>query len=238
MPKDTPNPKASQAVTALDSRCDSDDSRSNCSAPTGSLHRETRCLTCCTLIEPGATKCIHCNSYQNYKRYFSIGLPFLSLLVALASVFTVMISEVSKLPRSEVQIRVVKVEVRDFPENSRSTYVRLWMQNRGNRPATVRSIHVAWKSAEQKNNTLRNPDYFNVETATHPYPDGGRAIPIVLLSGVTGVFEVVWESHEEIIETTPCRVRLQVLNWRGQAEKMELDCWSWGHDVDSDVWSS
>src|SRR5262249_20564094 len=46
------------------------------------------CIECRKAIEPGATKCTECDSFQDWRRHFTIGHVVLSLLVALVSVLT------------------------------------------------------------------------------------------------------------------------------------------------------
>ena len=47
------------------------------------------CRVCMEEIREGAVKCIHCGSYQNWRRYLAFSVVVLSLLVALFSVLTV-----------------------------------------------------------------------------------------------------------------------------------------------------
>lgn len=50
--------------------------------------RKVRCQSCRGIIEKGATKCIHCDSYQNWRRHINVSSTVLALLVALISVLT------------------------------------------------------------------------------------------------------------------------------------------------------
>lgn len=49
---------------------------------------EKKCLYCGESIAVSAKKCIHCDSFQDWKRHLSVGNSALALLVALASVIT------------------------------------------------------------------------------------------------------------------------------------------------------
>jgi len=51
----------------------------------------TKCIVCRNEINDGAKKCIHCNEYQNYRRYLKFPQNILALLIALISVTTVLI---------------------------------------------------------------------------------------------------------------------------------------------------
>lgn len=46
------------------------------------------CRVCKEEIMDGASRCIHCGSYQDYRRYFKISSSVLALLIALISVIT------------------------------------------------------------------------------------------------------------------------------------------------------
>lgn len=55
-----------------------------------------RCIACKLEIEEGATKCVHCDTIQSWRRHLTFGSTVLSLLVALVSVSTVLIPIVAK----------------------------------------------------------------------------------------------------------------------------------------------
>ena len=50
-----------------------------------------KCMACKLEIEPGAWKCIHCETIQNWRRYLTLSNSVLALLVALLSVSTVFV---------------------------------------------------------------------------------------------------------------------------------------------------
>lgn len=56
-----------------------------------------KCLVCKSAIEDGASKCVHCNSFQNWRRFLGMSGTILSLLVALISVSAVTIPPVFEL---------------------------------------------------------------------------------------------------------------------------------------------
>lgn len=51
----------------------------------------TECIVCKNQINDGATKCVHCDEYQNFRRYLKFPQNVLALLIALISVITVLI---------------------------------------------------------------------------------------------------------------------------------------------------
>lgn len=54
------------------------------------------CRMCKSEIAEGAKKCIHCDSYQNYRRFFAISTTTVSLLIALISVATLFASSIDE----------------------------------------------------------------------------------------------------------------------------------------------
>src|SRR5262245_15915290 len=52
------------------------------------MRQEKTCSTCGEEIAASARKCIHCDSYQDWRRFFGFSSPVLALLVALVSVAT------------------------------------------------------------------------------------------------------------------------------------------------------
>lgn len=52
---------------------------------------KSECIVCKSDIAAGAIKCVHCGSYQNFRRYIVLGNTALSLIVALSAVLTVLI---------------------------------------------------------------------------------------------------------------------------------------------------
>ena len=72
-----------------------------------------KCVVCKEPIAQDALKCIHCNSYQDWKRYIFFSNSVLALLIALVSVLTVAIPVLHNSFKSEeefISISVVDVE--------------------------------------------------------------------------------------------------------------------------------
>lgn len=69
-----------------------------------------RCVACRLEIENGATKCVHCGSYQSWRGSIALSSTILSLLVALVSVTTVLIPTLmSQFARNAGDIFVQKL---------------------------------------------------------------------------------------------------------------------------------
>ena len=97
-----------------------------------SARNGTRCFACMERLAPGATKCSHCGSFQNWRRYLGLSSVVLSLLVALISVSTVGISvfkDVIIPKRAELNILILKQE-------GELTF-QLLVRNAGNAPGLI-----------------------------------------------------------------------------------------------------
>ena len=104
---------------------------------------DKKCISCKTLIDEKAVKCIHCEAFQDWRRYFPISSVVLSMLVALISVLGITIPILINAFQSEyskVEIRVQSCEV-DKGE------IRLYLlvSNKGNKPAFLAEGSIFFK---------------------------------------------------------------------------------------------
>jgi hypothetical protein len=60
------------------------------------VHKVKECIICGEEIKDTAKKCTHCNSFQNWQRYFEMSSVVLSLLVALLSVTSTAVPTIIK----------------------------------------------------------------------------------------------------------------------------------------------
>jgi hypothetical protein len=96
----------------------------------------TDCRVCKQEIKVGARKCIHCESYQDWRRHIGLGNNVLALLVALLSILTVLIPVIAKAFITEdAVISGSVIDVHIDPYKKRIIY--LSVINSGNRPATI-----------------------------------------------------------------------------------------------------
>ena len=71
------------------------------------------CSTCAEPIRLAAKKCVECDSYQDWRRHFSVSTIVLSLLVALLAVMGPAISSIKNalhIPRADPKIALSSVE--------------------------------------------------------------------------------------------------------------------------------
>jgi hypothetical protein len=94
------------------------------------------CVMCREPVRPGARICTHCNSFQDWKRYFSVGSTVLALLVALLSVATTAAPALQRIftrDRSDLRVALLSTEGR---EGSASVI------NSGNKPGFIGQIYL------------------------------------------------------------------------------------------------
>ena len=53
-----------------------------------------QCATCKEMIYSDAAKCVHCGSFQNWRRHYNFSSSLLSMMVAFISVLTIFVSVV------------------------------------------------------------------------------------------------------------------------------------------------
>jgi hypothetical protein len=90
-----------------------------------------KCVVCKNPIAQEALKCIHCNSYQDWKRYIFFSNSVLALLIALVSVLTVAIPVLSNSFKSEEEL--ISISVVDVKSD-----LILLAINSGTRPGVVK----------------------------------------------------------------------------------------------------
>ncbi len=87
------------------------------------------CRTCYEVIHPHAKKCVHCESYQDFRRYINLGNSALALLVALISTLTL---GLPPLLTALQQVRSKHEQITVSIINSRPTGFKIYAYNAGN----------------------------------------------------------------------------------------------------------
>lgn len=89
------------------------------------------CRICCEPIAVGARKCIHCDSFQDWRGNLGVSATVLSLLVALVSVLTASAPILTKTLTPE------RSDVAFAFQGANSDYLTLLVSNAGRRPASI-----------------------------------------------------------------------------------------------------
>ena len=107
----------------------------------------SNCKVCKEQIKFGAKKCIHCDSYQDYRRYLTFSTVVLSLLVALISVLTVFIPVVKKA------FTPIGSDTRFSLYANHNDKITIIASNLGNRNAVLKKAHILREEGGTKKNT-------------------------------------------------------------------------------------
>jgi hypothetical protein len=100
------------------------------------LQKTERCRVCKEPMNPGATRCTACHSYQNWRRYFDVSAVVLSLLVALVSVVSAVGPQIfALLPPWGSHLEIKSYY---FSTNT----VSLIVENSGNKPGYIGKVTV------------------------------------------------------------------------------------------------
>lgn len=169
-----------------------------------------QCLECKEEIRLGASKCIHCESYQDIRRFLGVSLTFLSLLIALISVAGLVVTSVPKLRSSHTEVEFRKLES-PFFGGIESTYLRLVINNEGYEPSMVHGIAIQYELGNGAAGSLAEPSYYTTEGTTGRDPRRVLALPVVVEPITISVIEVVFEGrpipHESLQR---CKFELRV----------------------------
>ena len=104
-----------------------------------------QCLTCASDIHSNAKKCVECGSFQDFRRYLSIGNTTLSMLVALMSAITTF----SVLMKQYYEIAPYsKNHIYDVSKNEHETVFSF--QNAGNRFSVFQGAEITIKKLTGK----------------------------------------------------------------------------------------
>ena len=109
-----------------------------------------QCTTCSELIAASALKCIHCDSYQDWRRYLAFSSTVLALLVALLSVATVagpVFRDLLTTKDSDLAVG----SFQGFNDDGEAMFV---VTNSGNRPGTVADAYVLIAPLDKPNESI------------------------------------------------------------------------------------
>jgi len=97
-------------------------------------------------IPNGAIKCVHCDSFQNWRRYINFSNTLISLLVALISVSalaTPIIFKAFKKDQSNVTVKLVGVFVEPIPDSMNpNPFISILISNPATKPGLVANLEL------------------------------------------------------------------------------------------------
>jgi len=102
----------------------------------------SECIVCKEKVRFGARKCIHCDSFQDWREYFSFSSSILAWLVALVSVISLalpLVKDVFKKENSRVVLALQGIE---------DGYIALIASNLGTRPGSIGAVELQFDNDE------------------------------------------------------------------------------------------
>jgi hypothetical protein len=117
---------------------------------TNTDEEKKKCIVCREQIDKDAEKCTHCDSFQDWRRYFSMGTVVLSLLVALISVLT------AAIPVLTTTLTPKRSDVRFSLLDYGSQRIKVVSSNLGNRAAVLKGATLfIVKNGSKQNAPIR-----------------------------------------------------------------------------------
>jgi hypothetical protein len=112
------------------------------------------CTTCKEIINTDAAKCIHCGSFQNWRRHLDFGSSILSMMIAFISVVTVFITVVANSTmenNSNINASIINWQ-RSFITDGQIYQVlnvEIFVTNTGQRPGAVKTVAIRGDGEKQ-----------------------------------------------------------------------------------------
>jgi hypothetical protein len=108
------------------------------------MNSVAHCKLCKEEIKKDAIVCLHCNNYQNWKRYLNFSSILFSLLIAAFTVigFT--------YPYLKEKLQPLKTEIKATLMGTTSEYLYLLVSNTGNRPGSIKDIYITELGVSKK----------------------------------------------------------------------------------------
>ena len=119
------------------------------------------CVVCREEIKQDAKKCIHCDSYQDFRRWINISSVVLSLMIALLSVTAVTLPVLKDFmlpPDAELNFSLVE-KYDDY------TWFRIAVSNSGTKAAVIKAVQLTYGKRPEIESTF---DMLDAEQVIDP----------------------------------------------------------------------
>ncbi len=173
----------------------------------------SECIVCREQIKAGARKCIHCDSYQDWREHFNFSSSALAWLVALVSVISLslpVIKNALQKDNSNVVLAFQGIE---------EGYISLIASNLGTRPGSIGSAELNFDHGDGETQTF--------SLIVHESTSGAALIK----EGFSGRIQLTLKkfgfrtTQENLLnlQATKCYVAVEVIQFDGTREKFQLD---------------
>ncbi len=177
-----------------------------------SSRKLSECIVCREQIKAGARKCIHCDSYQDWREYFNFSGSVLAWLVALVSVITLslpVIKNALQKDNSNVVLAFQGIE---------EGYISLIASNLGTRPGSIGSAELNFDKGDGETQTF--------SLLVHESASGAALIK----EGFSGRIQITLKkfgfriTQENLLnlQATKCHIVAEVIQFDGTREKFQL----------------
>lgn len=171
------------------------------------------CIVCREQIKAGARKCIHCDSYQDWREYFNFSSSMLAWLVALVSVISLslpVIKNALQKDNSKVVLAFQGIE---------EGYISLIASNLGTRPGSVGSAELIFDNGDGETQTF--------SLLVHESTSGAALIK----EGFSGRIQLTLKNfgfrttQENLLnlQAIKCYIVVEVIQFDGRRENFKLD---------------
>lgn len=186
-----------------------------------------QCSICKEKLIPGAIKCTHCGSFQNWRRHISFSSSFLSILLALISVTTVFITVTSEsLTKndSDIQASIINWQrtfFNDLGRFSQVLIVETFITNNGKRPAAIKAISLKGSGDKEfqylGSGTHEVSDDYSHEEITAQIVEPGKTL--ILKNHI----KTLLDAETFTKKYSNSEIRIEVVNFSGKKQNIEID---------------
>lgn len=170
----------------------------------------TECRDCKTVLDSAASKCHHCGSFQNWRRYFGAGSLLAGFVLTWVSIWAAPpVQELLDAKRANIEVSILNG---DFMQ------VQFMLANTGNRPAGLAEIQIdsdyeggsgTWFLRSELDNQLIAPGEAHVVVATN-----GSLIP----QPVSHEDKAAWRRLNLPTEDKECELVVKYIQLNGTKE--------------------
>jgi len=185
------------------------------------------CDKCKEKIHKDAVICVHCKSFQNWRRHLGLSSSFLSLLLALISVSTVFVTVLSSSTikdDSDIDASIInwqRTYVDDQGKLAQVLMADVFITNNGKKPGAIKSLSIKG-AGEEKFNFFRSGEL----ERTNEYSHKGIETQIVE-SGKTLLVKRYLKTNFDVKtfenKYTNAVLLIEVINFSGEQEDIRLE---------------
>ncbi len=181
------------------------------------------CIECKFGIHPEAKKCVHCQSRQDWRRFFDFSSTILSLLIALLSVLGLsMASIVGALSDVDAKVRVnllaTRVDHLRYGDKAmRSLVATIWVTNGGKLPGAVKSVSLRLPSSPDW-----DPNIVIMDKAREGQPITVAWTTSIIAPGESRILDVYYPTEKPEGEFPRVRMLVETVRFDGRTSSLEV----------------